>query len=266
MKLHYSGSLARRTSFYPTLTKNAARFWSGELRRSPASDTDTLVNSKAMKVRFLSKAIAILALYWIGARVTILMLQIYVPIGVGRVILESLYSVVWAIVLFFVMWPDIANYGLSLSTLPRKLTLMLLASYAIGVSGLLIWRVGTILLQPIDADALTQISRAVGFYWLVVCVIPVFEELLFRGLLQTWAHRAFPGGVGRGKVLSWGALVAAFLFSLLHLPFLWPSATRTWSAVSASLIAGIIFGIVRDRTKSIYPAMLLHSLGNLVGF
>jgi len=89
------------------------------------------------------------------------------------------------------------------------------------------------------------------------------EELLFRGLLQTWAHRALPGDLGRGTILSWATLVTAALFSLFHSPFLRPnSVARGWFGVGSSLVTGIALGIVRDLTGRVYPAILLHSLGN----
>lgn len=222
-----------------------------------------------LRLRFLISAVVILILVWIGARIVILLLQTYVPKGqpVG-ILLESLYSIVLSVALYQIMRPNAAEYGLSLGTLPKKPTLIVLAGYITVVITLLLWRIGSTWFQPLDLSArTTQVSRALGFYWLTVCVVPVFEELLFRGLLQTWACLAFPGGVGRGEVLSWGTLVAAALFGLFHLPFLWPNpATRTWFSVGASFVAGTILGIIRDRIGSVYPAMLLHSMGNLTGF
>jgi len=222
-----------------------------------------------LRLRFLISALVILILVWIGARIVVLSLQTYVPKGqpVG-VLLESLYSIVLSVVLYQVMRPKTAEYGLSLGTLPRKLTAIVLAGYIMVITTLLLWQIGSTWFQPLALSIrTTRVSGVLGFYWLTVSVVPVFEELLFRGLLQTGACWAFPGGVGRGAVLSWGALVAAALFSLLHLPFLWPNpATRTWFSVGSSFVAGTIFGIVRDRTGSVYPAMLLHSMGNLIGF
>jgi membrane protease YdiL (CAAX protease family) len=221
-----------------------------------------------MKARLLIGALALSALFWAGKRLTIAALQAYVPRGAGQILLESLYSIAWAAALYLVMRADLAEYGLLSGALPKGLTLVVLAGYAGVVAALFMWRIASLYLQPMEASARAmQVARTLGFYWLVVCVVPVFEELLFRGLLQAWAHRAFPGGVGKGPTLSWATLVTAALFSSIHLPFLWPNPTvRGWFGVGSSFVAGIILGIVRDWAGSIYPGILLHSLGNLFGF
>lgn len=221
-----------------------------------------------MKARFWISALALLALWWAGKRLTVSALQAYLPRGARPILLESLYSLAWAIALYPVMRADAAEYGLSSGALSKRLTLVVLAGYAGVVAALFIWRIASLSLQTMEATARAmQVAHALGFYLLVVCVAPLFEELLFRGLLQTWACRAFPRGAGRGPILSWATLVTATLFSSIHLPFLWPNATvRGWFSVGSSFVAGIILGIVHDRMGSIYLAILIHSLGNLIGF
>lgn len=87
-------------------------------------------------------------------------------------------------------------------------------------------------------------------HWMLfaLCVVPaVTEEVAFRGLVQRWVSDA----VGEKR----GLLVAAALFAALHL-----------SLVSAPylFVLGILLGVVRKWTGSLWPVIVLHFLHNVV--
>jgi membrane protease YdiL (CAAX protease family) len=82
--------------------------------------------------------------------------------------------------------------------------------------------------------------------FLLVSLMPaVFEELAFRGVIQSSLERVF------GARDAW--LIQAALFSVLHLsPLIFPS----------HFLMGLCFGYMRRRSRSIYPGMLLHACWN----
>lgn len=81
---------------------------------------------------------------------------------------------------------------------------------------------------------------------LLISLMPAFfEELAFRGVIQSSLERVF------NTRDAW--LIQAALFSVLHLtPLVFPS----------HFVMGLCFGLVRRRTRSIYPGMVLHGAWN----
>ncbi|MBI3326661.1 MAG: JDVT-CTERM system CAAX-type protease [Nitrospinae bacterium] len=84
---------------------------------------------------------------------------------------------------------------------------------------------------------------------------PLWEELLFRGVLQgqlgrhSWGQHACCGMTTANGITS-------LLFALGHFwrhPPLWALAV---------LAPSLLFGYVRDRHTSVYPAIALHALYN----
>ena len=93
----------------------------------------------------------------------------------------------------------------------------------------------------------TAPARVLAF--LAICVVPpIFEECLFRGVMQGFLR---PYG-------HWLAIVGqAVPFALLH---------GSASAVVFALLAGLFFGWLAERTDSILPGMLLHFVNNTMAF
>lgn len=80
----------------------------------------------------------------------------------------------------------------------------------------------------------------------LISVMPaIFEELAFRGVIQSSLERVFNARD------AW--LIQAALFSLLHLsPIIFPS----------HFAMGLCFGLIRMWSRSLYPGMLLHGAWN----
>ena len=88
-----------------------------------------------------------------------------------------------------------------------------------------------------------------------VVVGPLIEELLFRGLLQTWLLTAF----GRGGGGRWATLLtAATLFGLTHL------GATTWHALPGLMVFGLTLGWLYERTGSLLPGVLTHAGFNAI--
>jgi len=87
------------------------------------------------------------------------------------------------------------------------------------------------------------------------------EEILFRGFMLALLDRAFPPQWRfSGAKVGWGVVLTAWLFGLLH--GITPDATGAivfdplW--LGATFIAGLMFGWIRARTGSLWPAFLGH--------
>ncbi len=82
---------------------------------------------------------------------------------------------------------------------------------------------------------------------LIVILAPFAEEICFRGMLF--------GGL-RTKLPFWAAaLGAGAFFGLLHF-------TTGPSAVPSLIALGVIFALVYEKTRSIWPAIIMHVVNN----
>jgi len=107
---------------------------------------------------------------------------------------------------------------------------------------------------PEHPIALLLRDKAVSWPWRLVLlgtaalVAPIFEEMLFRGLFQSWLRAATGWG--------WTAVfVSAAGFSLVHAP--------QWQNVPALMVLGLILGYAYEKTGSLTLAILLHTVFNI---
>lgn len=84
--------------------------------------------------------------------------------------------------------------------------------------------------------------------YLMICIMPaIFEELAFRGFIQGRMEHV----LSRSEAL----ILQAILFSVLHMsPLIFLS----------HFVLGLALGIVRLRTGSLYPGMMMHAVWNAV--
>lgn len=76
-------------------------------------------------------------------------------------------------------------------------------------------------------------------------LIPIVEELIFRGLLTYELKKAMP--------ITAAILIQAILFALFHF---------NWIQSSYAFLLGLLFGLVNLWMKSIWPSILLHIANN----
>jgi membrane protease YdiL (CAAX protease family) len=84
---------------------------------------------------------------------------------------------------------------------------------------------------------------------LIVLVVPICEEVCFRGMLFGGLRERMPGFAA--------ALVSGLVFGALH-------ATTGVSAVPPLMAFGVILALLYERTGSIVPGILLHMLNNSI--
>ena len=83
----------------------------------------------------------------------------------------------------------------------------------------------------------------------LVCIAPLIEEFLFRGFLNNLL---------RGKVNAFVRMsIVSILFTVVHMPYI-----HNWIQFTASLIGSIVLFLIYERRRSLFDAILLHSLLN----
>ncbi|MBX2861296.1 MAG: CPBP family intramembrane metalloprotease [Vampirovibrio sp.] len=84
---------------------------------------------------------------------------------------------------------------------------------------------------------------------LAIGVAPMMEEVVFRGLIQTTLYRYFT---------PWKAIcLTAVIFACCHFSY-----GNLLVAQVYVLMMGILLGILRHRSGSVYPGVLAHTLNN----
>lgn len=166
--------------------------------------------------------------------------------------------------------------------------LILPAVWGIGVVSSLVWRlVSGTPPNPIahtTLSAMMEAERDLGWWLMVSAVVvaaPVFEELLYRGLLQGGILRTLwemgvlhqPGGnvmpadgpaedgrIGSGTSGGghawWAILMASSIFALLH------AGVAAWIAMPSLLALGIALGWLRVRTGGLVAPIIVHAAFN----
>lgn len=85
--------------------------------------------------------------------------------------------------------------------------------------------------------------------WVSAGVIsPIYEEILYRGFLYRWFRSKY--GVRTGMIIS------SFIFMIVHIP--------TYNVMPVTFISGLLFAWTYERTKSVFPSMIIHSAFNTI--
>ncbi len=98
-------------------------------------------------------------------------------------------------------------------------------------------------------DALKTSPSPVLFALAVLIFAPLFEEFFFRGFL-------FKGLQYSGMGAAGAVILTALLWSALHLQY-------DIAGIVEIFILGLVFGLVRLKTASLYSTLSLHFLWNL---
>ena len=99
---------------------------------------------------------------------------------------------------------------------------------------------------PLTTDKYIFALEALG----LVCFAPLIEEFLFRGFLNNLL---------RGKVNAFVRMsIVSILFAAIHFPYY----IHNWIQFIDYLIGSIVLFLVYERRRSLFDAILLHSLFN----
>jgi hypothetical protein len=94
----------------------------------------------------------------------------------------------------------------------------------------------------------------------------IAEELAYRGVIQSQLNGIFgrPWKVFKA-CLGWGFVITAVIFWAIH-AFLIEGLSLSfyWQTLTMQMVAGLVFGWLRERSGSLVPGILAHNLVNLV--
>ncbi|MGG1657864.1 CPBP family intramembrane glutamic endopeptidase [Brevibacillus sp. NRS-1366] len=100
------------------------------------------------------------------------------------------------------------------------------------------------ILQAKDTDMLAALASFV----VIGILVPIAEEVLFRGVVQTYLVRRLGAMIG--------IVISSLWFALLHIDV---------ALFVPLFVIGLGLGFVRHRYESIWGAVLLHAVNNLSG-
>jgi membrane protease YdiL (CAAX protease family) len=98
----------------------------------------------------------------------------------------------------------------------------------------------------------TPLALRIPLVLVVVCLGPLLEELLFRGVLLSALLRRWHVG--------WAVAASSLLFALIHLPGL----DYQWYAVPNLLLLALMLAWLRLYSASIWPCVLAHAVNNVL--
>lgn len=80
--------------------------------------------------------------------------------------------------------------------------------------------------------------------------IPIFEELIFRGIILQFLEQRFPFWIA--------AIGSSFIFGIAH--------TYSLGVMVGAFMMGMFMAVLCKKTNSIIPAMLFHMMNNMLAF
>jgi uncharacterized protein len=90
-----------------------------------------------------------------------------------------------------------------------------------------------------------------ALFWIAIVICaPIFEEFLFRGFGFVGLQKSRLGSAG-------ATVLTALIWALLHIQY-------NWFGMAIILVIGIVLGIVRTKTRSLWAPIVIHSIWNLL--
>jgi len=142
---------------------------------------------------------------------------------------------------------------LALNGVPRKvlLTWLLLLMLFIACSDGFTLLLGRPIITDIMVNAY-ETAHLVSLLWIAIVVVaPLFEEAFVRGFIFRGIQQSKLGNIG-------AVVITALLWSSIHIQYDIYDRARI-------LASGILIGIARLRSESLYLAIAMHSTMNLIG-
>lgn len=160
-------------------------------------------------------------------------------------LLPAVYSTVLALGAWHIYRKNLSlkDIGFSGKKLPRYILIGVLLGIPLGVTEYFI-------ITPAAAFPTFEVKYLIRDLVYMTVFVGLGEELLFRGLLQ----RDMMNLLG----WKWGLLGASLMFGVMHLTW------RSIPELGFTFLAGLMFGYVYYRTRSLTAPVIAHGVGNTV--
>jgi membrane protease YdiL (CAAX protease family) len=106
--------------------------------------------------------------------------------------------------------------------------------------------------EDLGADESTFGLVAAGF--MIICVAPFAEEFFFRGF--------FYGALRTRFSVAAAAIIDGLVFGLIH----FEGSADGLLIVPPLAVLGVVFCLVYEQTRSLYPVVALHSINNSIAY
>lgn len=141
--------------------------------------------------------------------------------------------------------------GFSFKKTSRHLTQGLLGfCYIITINFLIFSIINLALNGTLDFSTSNKQNENYSIIISAIAVAPWFEEILFRGYIQSFFTKFFKSKTS--------IFITSFLFMVFHMQY-W----ENFYSLSAVFILSSVLGILRIKTKSVTPCIFAHFLNNL---
>lgn len=114
--------------------------------------------------------------------------------------------------------------------------------------------VTTILDRPVIPESMYEAYTTAGWLPLlwgaIIVAAPLGEEMVFRGFMFEGLHRSPVGATG-------AILLPALVWSALHVQY-------DWYGIATVFVGGLILGMARLKTGSLYVPIFMHAVWGLV--
>lgn len=108
--------------------------------------------------------------------------------------------------------------------------------------------------NTMDNSKTESLQQNVTLFTLVIgiasagIVSPIYEEIFYRGFIYRWLRTRIS--------MRWAIVISSLIFTLAHFP--------TLNAMPVNFISGIVFAWAYERTGSVVPGMIVHSVFNTI--
>jgi membrane protease YdiL (CAAX protease family) len=203
-----------------------------------------------LPIRTAATAVAFLFAVYVPAFAATSLVRPTLPVAIALIIGISLFLALAIISWFSLRGRGFAAFGFARPSI-RSLALALGLGLPLALGGA--W-LASAFPSPAPFDVASLQRWQLASYFLVAT--PVQEEVIFRGLVQSFLQERWSGALASfGTQVSLAVICTAVLFAVVHFRF-------GLATVVGALVLSVVAGELRRRSGSLLPAVVVHSLFN----
>lgn len=162
-----------------------------------------------------------------------------------ELVLPTVYAVILALCAWHIYRKDISLRDIGFNG--NRLAKYVLIGFLVGVP---LGAVEYLIITPLASFPTFEIKYLARDFAYMVFFVGLGEELLFRGLVQRDMTKLFGW--------KWGLIGASLMFGIMHLTW------RSIPELGFTSFAGLIFGYLYQKTRSLTAPIIAHGIGNTI--